>query len=155
MWVILSPDFLNFFFIYCFRGNECLHGVAARNQYNATVFPQSLGLAATFDTALLHAIGDAISDEARALFNMGSNAYLTCWAPNMNICEWVFRKSLFLFLFCFFFAPFVFGLVFHVFYISFFVSFPEFFFFFLLYTTALSHTSIWCLRYRMFNFFFF
>ncbi|MCK5844547.1 MAG: hypothetical protein KAG97_07560, partial [Victivallales bacterium] len=44
--------------------NECLHGVARAGR--ATVFPQAIGLAATFDADLLGKIGDAISDEARA-----------------------------------------------------------------------------------------
>ncbi|BBE20401.1 beta-glucosidase [Aquipluma nitroreducens] len=44
--------------------NECLHGVARAG--NATVFPQSIGMAATWDTALIHKLGNAISDEARA-----------------------------------------------------------------------------------------
>src|SRR4030066_252272 len=47
--------------------NECLHGVARAGK--ATVFPQSIGLAATFDTDLMHRIGTAIADEARAKYN--------------------------------------------------------------------------------------
>ena len=43
--------------------NECLHGVARAG--NATVFPQSIGLAATWDTALIYKLSTAISDEAR------------------------------------------------------------------------------------------
>ena len=46
--------------------SECLHGVA-RNGI-ATVFPQAIGLAATFDTALLTRVAAAISDEARAKY---------------------------------------------------------------------------------------
>ena len=53
--------------------SEALHGVARSGR--ATVFPQAIGMAATFDPDLLEKIGDAISDEARAinnhLMNMG------------------------------------------------------------------------------------
>lgn len=48
--------------------NEALHGVARAG--TATVFPQAVGLAATFDEELLEQIGDAVSTEARAKFNM-------------------------------------------------------------------------------------
>lgn len=44
--------------------NECLHGVARSGQ--ATVFPQAIGMAATFDNELIFNIATAISDEARA-----------------------------------------------------------------------------------------
>ena len=44
--------------------NECLHGVARAGA--ATVFPQAIGMAASFDTALMHDVAVAISDEARA-----------------------------------------------------------------------------------------
>ena len=44
--------------------NEALHGVARAGA--ATVFPQAIGLAATFDTQLMHEVATAISDEARA-----------------------------------------------------------------------------------------
>src|SRR5262252_3556054 len=47
--------------------NEALHGVARAGQ--ATVFPQAIGLAATFDTALMHRIADVISTEARAKYH--------------------------------------------------------------------------------------
>src|SRR4051794_27473775 len=47
--------------------NEALHGVARAGQ--ATVFPQAIGLAATFDTGLMHRIADVISTEARAKYN--------------------------------------------------------------------------------------
>ena len=69
--------------------NEGLHGLA-RNGY-ATVFPQAIGLAATWDPALLRAVGDTISTEARAKFNAhkgeDSPRYggLTIWSPNINI----------------------------------------------------------------------
>ena len=47
--------------------NEALHGVARAGL--ATVFPQAIGLAATWDTDLEHRIADAISTEARAKYN--------------------------------------------------------------------------------------
>src|ERR1700761_6390035 len=47
--------------------NEALHGVA-RAGY-ATVFPQAIGMAATWDTGMLHNMGDVISTEARAKYN--------------------------------------------------------------------------------------
>lgn len=43
--------------------NECLHGVGRAGR--ATVFPESIGLAATFDDELVYRISTAISDEAR------------------------------------------------------------------------------------------
>ncbi len=46
---------------------------------------QPLGLAATFNTSLLAAMGVAVSDEARALYNAGNNGFLIFFAPNMNI----------------------------------------------------------------------
>lgn len=70
--------------------NEGLHGVARAGV--ATVFPQAIGLAATFDEDLLEAVADAISTEARAKFNMqqafgDTDIYkgLTFWSPNVNI----------------------------------------------------------------------
>jgi beta-glucosidase len=70
--------------------NECLHGVA-RNGI-ATVFPQAIGLAATFDTALIRKVASAISDEARAKYyaarkdgSSGQYAGLSFWTPNINI----------------------------------------------------------------------
>ncbi len=70
--------------------NEALHGVARSGR--ATVFPQAIGLAATFDPKLLHEIAAAIADEARAKFNSarklnnrGRYAGLTFWSPNINI----------------------------------------------------------------------
>ncbi|GGO97963.1 glycoside hydrolase family 3 C-terminal domain-containing protein [Stakelama pacifica] len=70
--------------------NEGLHGLA-RDGY-ATVFPQAVGLAATWDTDLLHAVGEVVSTEARAKFNAkpvdaDRRIYegLTIWSPNINI----------------------------------------------------------------------
>jgi beta-glucosidase len=70
--------------------NECLHGVARAGK--ATVFPQAIGMAATFDKNLMLRIGTAISDEARAkhhdfVRNNARSIYmgLTFWTPNINI----------------------------------------------------------------------
>ena len=48
--------------------NEALHGVARAGK--ATVFPQAIALAATFDESLVETIGDAISTEARAKYEL-------------------------------------------------------------------------------------
>ena len=70
--------------------NEALHGVARGGE--ATVFPQAIAMAATWDKALLHAEGDTIGVEGRARFNQAQregnhDRYfgLTFWAPNINI----------------------------------------------------------------------
>lgn len=70
--------------------NEALHGVARAGV--ATVFPQAIGLAAAFDEDLMEEVGDTISTEARAKFNMQSkfgdrDIYkgLTFWSPNVNM----------------------------------------------------------------------
>ncbi|HZE70459.1 MAG TPA: glycoside hydrolase family 3 C-terminal domain-containing protein [Pyrinomonadaceae bacterium] len=70
--------------------NEGLHGVA-RAGY-ATVFPQAIGLAATWDIDLMHQVADVISTEARAKHHefLRHNQHaryqgLTYWSPNINI----------------------------------------------------------------------
>jgi beta-glucosidase len=70
--------------------NEALHGVALAG--HATVFPQAIGLAATWDTDLVHRIADVISTEARAKHNdavqhgnFGEHYGLDFWSPNINI----------------------------------------------------------------------
>ncbi|HEX3084580.1 MAG TPA: glycoside hydrolase family 3 C-terminal domain-containing protein [Pyrinomonadaceae bacterium] len=70
--------------------NEALHGVA-RAGY-ATVFPQAIGLAAAWDTTLMHRVADVISTEARAKHNefirqnqRARYEGLTFWSPNINI----------------------------------------------------------------------
>jgi beta-glucosidase len=70
--------------------SECLHGVGRAGI--ATVFPQAIGLAATWDTALVHGIATAISDEARAKHHDALRKRLrrqyfglTFWSPNINI----------------------------------------------------------------------
>lgn len=79
--------------------NEALHGIA---QGRATVFPQAIGLAATWSTALMYRVADIISTEARAKYHdaltrpaasgpdalailPGRSAGLTYWSPNINI----------------------------------------------------------------------
>ena len=70
--------------------NECLHGVARAGK--ATVFPQAIGMAATFDRELMFRMADITSTEARAKYNdfisRGSRERyqgLTFWSPNINI----------------------------------------------------------------------
>jgi beta-glucosidase len=71
--------------------SEALHGVAGNGR--ATVFPQAIGMAATWDRDLIHQIATAISDEGRAKYHEalrrnGRNDQfqgLTFWSPNVNI----------------------------------------------------------------------
>ena len=78
--------------------NEALHGVASGR---ATVFPEPVGMGASFDPDLVHRVADAISTEARAKYHEaqrrppipevppgnspGRIAWLTYWSPNINI----------------------------------------------------------------------
>ncbi len=70
--------------------NEALHGVAWAGV--ATVFPEPIGLAATWDADLVHRVAEAISDEARAkhheFVRNGQREIfqgLTFWSPNVNL----------------------------------------------------------------------
>jgi beta-glucosidase len=70
--------------------NEALHGVARAGK--ATVFPQAIAMAATFNDSLIGAVADVISTEARAKYNLAvqQNSHiqymgLTFWSPNINI----------------------------------------------------------------------
>ena len=70
--------------------NEALHGVA-RAGY-ATVFPQAIGMAATWDTGIVHVMGNTVSTEGRAKYNQAQREGnhrifygLTFWSPNINI----------------------------------------------------------------------
>ncbi len=70
--------------------NESLHGIARAGK--ATVFPQAIALAATFDRDLIKKIAQTISDEARAKYHDPKNTLkntqymgLTFWSPNINI----------------------------------------------------------------------
>jgi beta-glucosidase len=77
---------------YSYR-NECNHGVSAREGFT-TVFPQVIGMAATWDRSLIHAEADVIATEARAHFNDYSHNHsgnsvlhegISFYAPNINI----------------------------------------------------------------------
>lgn len=57
---------------------ECLHGVGSFQQ---SMFPQSLGMSASFDTDLVHRVGSAIGAEARSI---GIHA---CFSPVLDICQ--------------------------------------------------------------------
>ena len=70
--------------------NEALHGVARAG--DATIFPQAIGMAATFNDSLLYQVSTVISTEARAKYNLAiakdrhlQYMGLTFWAPNINI----------------------------------------------------------------------
>ena len=70
--------------------NEALHGVARAGV--ATVFPQAIGMAASFNNDLLHEAATVISTEARAKYNLSlaqnrrlQYMGLTFWSPNINI----------------------------------------------------------------------
>lgn len=70
--------------------NEALHGVARAGK--ATVFPQAIGMSASFNTPLMHEVASAISTEARAKNNLAVQQNrrlqymgITFWSPNINI----------------------------------------------------------------------
>jgi beta-glucosidase len=70
--------------------SEALHGVARAGK--ATVFPQAIGMAATFNPDLIQEVSSAISDEGRAMYNVAIKRGfheicqgLTFWSPNVNI----------------------------------------------------------------------
>lgn len=70
--------------------NEALHGVGRAGI--ATVFPQTIGMAASFDDELIYKVFTAVSDEARAKYtefsksgNLKRYQGLTFWTPNINI----------------------------------------------------------------------
>ncbi|KTW14734.1 glycoside hydrolase family 3 C-terminal domain-containing protein [Sphingomonas sanguinis] len=70
--------------------SEGLHGIARNGP--STVFPQAMGMAATWDPALIQKVGDVVAVEARAKFNAqplnadrGLYQGLTIWSPNINI----------------------------------------------------------------------
>ncbi|MGR5143040.1 glycoside hydrolase family 3 C-terminal domain-containing protein [Photobacterium sp. DNB23_23_1] len=76
-----------------FMPGEALHGLAAPRQNAATVFPQSIGLAATWAPDAIKQMGDAVSDEARAQYHNGpvirdgKRGPLTFWSPVINIAR--------------------------------------------------------------------
>lgn len=71
--------------------SEALHGVARNGR--ATIFPQAIGMAATWDPELVHRVATAISDEGRAKYHAALRKNgetliyqgLTFWSPNVNI----------------------------------------------------------------------
>ena len=71
--------------------NEALHGIARSGK--ATVFPQAIGMAATWDKELIHQVASAIGDEGRAKYHtaLHRNGFtaqyqgLNMWSPNVNI----------------------------------------------------------------------
>jgi len=71
--------------------SEALHGVAGNGR--ATVFPQAIGMAATWDPVLIEKIASAVGDEARAKYHealrrngsTGMFQGLTVWSPNINV----------------------------------------------------------------------
>lgn len=72
-------------------GNECLHGLVRPGEN--TVFPQAIGLGATFDPEGIRAMSTAISDEARARWNQTGGVFeqlnypLTLWSPVVNMAR--------------------------------------------------------------------
>jgi len=63
---------------------ESLHGLGMKN---ATMFPQSMGMAATWDPDLMLRASTAMSEEARAKYNNGEGANLSFWSPNINLAR--------------------------------------------------------------------
>ncbi|MDH2416229.1 glycoside hydrolase family 3 C-terminal domain-containing protein [Nocardioides sp. CER19] len=75
-------------------GTEALHGVAWSNSYQdnsvvtatATAFPQAVGLASTWDPALIEQVGSAVGDEARGMHAKNPDVFgLNLWAPVVNL----------------------------------------------------------------------
>ena len=71
--------------------NECLHGVG-RTKYHVTVFPQAIGMAASWNDVLMKEVAFSIADEGRAIYNDAQKRgdysqyhALTYWTPNINI----------------------------------------------------------------------
>lgn len=71
--------------------SEALHGLA--NNGDVTVFPEPIGMAASFDDSLVYRVFDAVSDETRAKYNQAMKdgqenrrfLSLSVWTPNINI----------------------------------------------------------------------
>lgn len=77
-----------------YHGNEALHGVVKGGRF--TVFPQAIGLAATWNPDLIHEVATVISDEARAKWNFYEQGdgqkdlysdMLTFWSPTVNMAR--------------------------------------------------------------------
>lgn len=72
--------------------NECLHGVGKIGDYRVTVYPQPIGMAATWDKESIRKMADFTAQEGRAIYQdarkkekFGSYYGLTYWSPNINI----------------------------------------------------------------------
>lgn len=92
--IATSPENKRLGFPKYFHGNEALHGVVRPGRF--TVFPQAIGLASTWDPALMKDITTAISDEARARWNKLEQGklqthqfsdLLTFWSPTVNMAR--------------------------------------------------------------------
>ncbi|MGL6260944.1 glycoside hydrolase family 3 C-terminal domain-containing protein [Vibrio sp. WXL210] len=76
-----------------FMPGEALHGLSSPRNNPSTVFPQSIGLAATWEPESLKRMGDAVSDEARAQYHNGpvirdgKRGPLMFWSPVVNIAR--------------------------------------------------------------------
>ena len=77
-----------------YHGNEALHGIVRPGKF--TVFPQAIGMAATWNPELIYKISTAISDEARGKWNAlglgkqqldGSSDLLSFWSPTVNMAR--------------------------------------------------------------------
>lgn len=75
-------------------GDEGLHGIVRPAQVNFTMFPENIGMGASFDPQLMHTIATAISDEARAEINSANGADLGqinwpyfLWSPVVNLAR--------------------------------------------------------------------
>ncbi|GHB86633.1 sugar hydrolase [Streptomyces umbrinus] len=64
-------------------GQEALHGVAWMGP--ATVFPQAVGLGATWNDELVRRVGEAVSTETRAMRSRDDRVGLNVWAPTVNL----------------------------------------------------------------------
>ncbi|MCH5675722.1 glycoside hydrolase family 3 C-terminal domain-containing protein [Streptomyces gilvus] len=64
-------------------GQEALHGVAWMGP--ATVFPQAVGLGATWNTDLVRRVGEAVSKETRAMRARDDRVGLNVWSPTVNL----------------------------------------------------------------------
>lgn len=77
-------------------GQEALHGVAWMGP--ATVFPQAVGLGATWNTDLVRRIGEAVSKETRAMRARDDRVGLNVWSPTVNLlrhpCGGVARRAI-------------------------------------------------------------
>lgn len=76
-----------------FHGGEAAHGIEARHDQSfnkgepepTTIFPQPIGMSATWDRALLKKIGEAVGNEARVLYQRHKNGGLCRWAPTIDM----------------------------------------------------------------------